>query len=180
MQKLRTFDVYAQLDFDARRDIVNGTAPVDDSTWHTGSNELGSPGEPYFVANGYGPKYLSSAHGYQVIQPLVTPTQAQDTNYTMSTISLSRQTMSNAPSYTLKGAAAFEVLEGVLSIQIGEYPVATLNMGDVAFIPAGTQFTYYSTVAFTKVLYVSSGTGGVDSQLIAGGKSWDYVTFPKY
>ncbi|KAJ5116714.1 hypothetical protein N7456_001062 [Penicillium angulare] len=179
MAKLRTYDVYAQTDFEPRRDIVNGTAPSTEA-WHTESNELGEVGEPYFVANGYGPKYLSSKYGYQVIQPLVTPKQAQDTNYTMSTISLSRQTKNSPPSYTLKGAAAFEVLEGVLSIQIGDYPVATLFTGDVAFVPAKTAFTYYSTVAFTKALYVSSGTDGVDQQLIADGKSWDFVTFPKY
>lgn len=179
MATLKSFDVYAQTDFEPRYDLVNGTAPSN-STWHTGSNELGTPGEPYFLANGYGPKYLSSKYGYQVIQPLVTSKQAQDTNYTLSTISLSRQTKNSPPSYTLSGAAAFEVLEGVLSITIGDYPLATLNMGDVAFIPAGTEFTYYSTVAFTKVLYVSSGHDGVDAQLIKGGKSWDFVTFPKY
>jgi hypothetical protein len=68
----------------------------------------------------------------------------------------------------------------VLSIQIGDYPVAQLNMGDVAFIPTPVPFTYYSEVAFTKVLYVSSGAKGVDQQLINSGKSWDFVTFPKY
>lgn len=82
--------------------------------------------------------------------------------------------------YTLDGAAAFEVIEGVLRIQIGEYPVATLFTGDVAFIPPGISFTYYTEVAFTKVLYVSSGSHGVDSQLIKGGKSWKWVTFPRY
>lgn len=180
MSKLRSFDVYAQLGFEPRRDIVNGTAPVDGSEWHTGNNTLGAPGQPYFVANGYGPKYLSSEHGYQVIQPLVSPKQAQDTNYTLSTISLSRQTRRNPPSYTLPGASAFEVLEGVLSIKIGDYPLATLQMGDVAFIPAHVPFTYFTEVAFTKVLYVSSGDNGVDQQLIKAGKSWDWVTFPKY
>jgi hypothetical protein len=108
--------VYAKLGFEPRRDIVNSTAPVDDSEWHTGDNVLGNAGEPYFVANGYGPKYLSSKFGYQVVQPLVTPTQAQDTNYTLSTISLSCQTKGSAPTYTLNGAAAFEVIEGVLMI----------------------------------------------------------------
>ncbi|KAJ5701226.1 hypothetical protein N7488_008774 [Penicillium malachiteum] len=180
METLESYDVYAQIDFEPRRDLINGTAPVNDSTWHDGTNDLGDAGEPYFVANGYGPKYLSSKYGYQVIQPLVTSTQAQDLNYTLSTISLSYQTKNSPPSYTLDGAAAFEVLEGMLSIQIGEYPVARLNMGDVAFIPAKINFTYYSEVAFTKVLCVSSGTDGVDQQLISGAEEWDFVTFPKY
>lgn len=180
MNKLQSFDVYAQLGFEPRRDLVNGTAPIDNSEWHTGSNDLGTPGQPYFLANGYGPKYLSSEHGYQVVQPLVSPKQAQDTNYTLSTISLSRQTKNSPPSYTLAGAAAFEVLEGTLSIKIGDYPLATLQMGDVAFIPARVPFTYYTELAFAKVLYVSSGHNGVDQQLINAGKSWDWVTFPKY
>lgn len=114
-----------------------------------------------------------------MIQPLVTPKQAQDTNYTLSTISLSRQTKNSPPTWTLAGAAAFEVLEGVLSIQIGDYPVATLNTGDVAFIPAHIPFSYHTKVAFTKVLYVNSGSKGVDSQLISSGKKWDFVTFPR-
>ncbi|KAJ5295038.1 hypothetical protein N7508_009859 [Penicillium antarcticum] len=180
ISSLQRFDVYAKLDFEPRRDFVNGTAPIDNSEWHTGDNSLGTPAQPYFIANNYGPKYLNSKFGYQVIQPLVTPAQAQDTNYTLSTISLSRQTKDNAPTYTLPGAAAFEVLEGVLMIKIGDYPVATLFMGDVAFIPVGVSFTYYSQVAFTKVLHVSSGSNGVDSQLIQSGKSWNYPTFPQY
>ncbi|KAJ5683620.1 hypothetical protein N7462_006785 [Penicillium macrosclerotiorum] len=177
---LKQYDVYAQLDFTPRRDLVNGTAPVGNTEWHTGDNALGTPGKPYFIANGYGPKYLNSQHGYQIVQPLVTPKQAQDTNYTLSTITLSRQTKNSPPSWTLAGAAAFEVVEGLLSIQIGDYPEAQLTTGDVAFIPAGVSFTYYSTVAFTKVLYVSSGSNGVDRQLIEAGKTWDFVTFPTY
>jgi quercetin dioxygenase-like cupin family protein len=178
MPALEKFDVYAQLDFEPRRDLVNGTAPID-SKWHTDDNALLSSGKPYFVANGYGPKYLSSKYGYQVIQPLVTQ-QSQDADYTLSTISLSRQTKDNAPTYILSGAAAFEVLEGVLMIQIGDYPVATLYTGDVAFIPVGVAFTYYTEVAFSKVLYVSSGDNGVDSQLIRGGMRWKFTTFPRY
>jgi hypothetical protein len=176
---LQRFDVYAKLGFEPRRDFVNGTAPSD-SEWHTAADSLGTPAQPYFIANNYGPKYLNSKYGYQVIQPLVTAKQAQDTNYTLSTISLSRQTKDHTLTYTLPGAAAFEVLEGALMIKIGDYPMATLFTGDVAFIPVGVPFTYYSQVAFTKVLLVSSGSNGVDSQLIKSGKSWTYPTFPKY
>lgn len=66
----------------------------------------------------------------------------------------------------------------MLSIKIGDYPLARLNIGDVAFVPAGVPFTYYSEVAWTKVLYVSGGTRGVDSQLISKAKKWNWVTFP--
>jgi hypothetical protein len=177
---LQKYDIYAELDFKPRRDLVNGTAPIGDSEWHTGAHKLGTPGQPYLIANGYGPKYLNSQHGYQIVQPLVSPKQAQDTNYTLLTLTISRQTKSNPRWWVLAGAAAFEVLEGVLSIKIGDYPVMQLNMGDVAFLPAHVSFTYYSEVAFTKFLYVSSGTKGMDQQLIRSGKSWNFVTFPKY
>jgi hypothetical protein len=113
---LQKYDVYAKLDFKPRRDLVNGTAPVGDSDWHTGANDLGTPGQPYFIANGYEPKYLNSQHGYQIVQPLVSPKQAQDTNYTLSTLTISRQTRDNPRQCDLAGAAAFEVLEGMLSI----------------------------------------------------------------
>ncbi|CAG8099342.1 unnamed protein product [Penicillium nalgiovense] len=52
----------------------------------------GSAGEPYFIANNSGPKYLNSRHSaYQIVQPLVTNTQSQDANFTLSTIIMSRQ-----------------------------------------------------------------------------------------
>ncbi|KAL4951764.1 RmlC-like cupin domain-containing protein [Aspergillus filifer] len=177
---LQRFDVYAQLDFTPRRDFVNGSAPAD-SDWHsvdTSVTDLGEPGEPYFIANNYGPKYLNAQHGaYQIVQPLVTNAQAQDTNYTLSTIILSRQ-HGKTSTWKGNGASAFEVLEGSLLIRIGQYPVARLEMGDVAFIPKNTEYQYWSTASYAKVLYVASGKEGADSQLIKGGKSWNYPTFP--
>jgi hypothetical protein len=180
MSSLKKYDVYPELSFKARRDLVNGSAPSHNSVWHTGNNDLGKPGKPYFLASGYGPKYLSSEHGYQVIQPLVQPKQAEDLNYTISTLSLSRQTKDSPPLYTLDGAAAFEVVEGALSIQIGDFPLATLLTGDVAFIPAQVPFTYYTETAFTKVLFVASGNNSLDQQLISGGQEWNFTSFPKY
>uniref|UniRef100_A0A060TCB3 ARAD1D38214p n=1 Tax=Blastobotrys adeninivorans TaxID=409370 RepID=A0A060TCB3_BLAAD len=177
---LEKFDVYAQLDFNPRRDLVNGSAP-NDSTWHTCNNTLGSKvGEPYFVANGYGPKYLNSQYGYQIVQPLVGLDQSADVNYTLSTISINgarNRTEDGAPTFKT-GAAGFQIVEGVLNLKIGDYPVATLYEGDVAFIPANTTYKYWSPVAFTKVLYVASGSNGVDQQLIGKGKEWGFVTFP--
>lgn len=84
------------------------------------------------------------------------------------------------PTWEAPGAAAFEVLEGSLKIQIGEYPVANLNMGDVVFIPAKTEYKYWTEGAVAKVLYVNNGRDGVDQRLIRGGKKWEYVAFPRY
>lgn len=115
------------------------------------------------------------------MQPLVAPAQAQDVNFTISTISINRvRKGATPPVWTPEGAAAFEVVEGLLSIKIGEYPEAKLTTGDVAFIPKGTEFQYWSEVALTKVLFVSAGKKGVDQQLINAGKKWEYPAFPRY
>ncbi|PWY85507.1 quercetin 2,3-dioxygenase [Aspergillus eucalypticola CBS 122712] len=180
ISSLQQYDVYAQLDFTPRRDFVNGTAPSD-SGWHAESDTLGAAGKPYFIANNYGPKYLNSQYGaYQIVQPLVTATQAQDTNYTLSTIIMSRQpSNATAPTWTA-GPAALEVLEGSVQVQIGEYETARVEMGDVVFVPKGVTYKYWNEGAQAKVLYVSSGADGVDSQLIKGGRTWEDPVWPKY
>lgn len=53
-------------------------------------------------------------------------------------------------------------------------------MGDVVFIPAKTEYKYWTEGAVAKVLYVSNGRDGVDQRLIRGGKKWEYVAFPRY
>ncbi|GAW16897.1 hypothetical protein ANO14919_063430 [Xylariales sp. No.14919] len=176
--QLESFDVYAQLEFEPRRDLVNDTAPAG-SVWHSGFNALGEPGEPYFIANGYGPKTLNSEFGYQVIQQLATHEQAQDLDFTISTISINKKRPNaTVPEYSLTGASAFQILEGLLSIGIGQYETAVLSGGDVAFVPPGVSFKHWSNIAFTKVLYVGKSQDSLDRQLIAKGKPWDFVTFP--
>ncbi|KAI1348763.1 quercetin 2,3-dioxygenase [Xylaria sp. FL0043] len=165
ISQLESFDVYAQLDFEPRRDLVNDSAPAG-SVWHSESNDLGQPGEPYFIANGYGPKTLNSQYGYQVIQPLTTHEQTQDLDFTISTISVNKKANATTPEYNLSGASAFQVLEGLLSIEIGQYEAAVLSSGDVAFIPLG------------KVLYVGKGDDALDMQLVAAGEPWDFIAFP--
>lgn len=177
ISSLESFDVYAQLDYNPRRDLVNGTAPSN-STWHTGSNSLSADvGTPYFVAKDYGPKYLSSSEGYQIIQPLVTPVQSEG-NFTLSTITMDTLlTNYTAESRTFEGHAAFEVLEGQLKVKmLGE--TVSLLQGDVVFIPGNTTYQYWSMIAFTKVLHISQGGEGLDTVLIEGAESWDSPVWP--
>ncbi|PYH45991.1 RmlC-like cupin [Aspergillus saccharolyticus JOP 1030-1] len=179
ISSLESYDVYAKLSFTPRTDTVNGTAPRN-TVWHNGANALATTvGDPYFIANGWGPKYLNSQYGYQIVAPLVTPTQAQDVNYTLSTISLSTTPAGvTVPTWTFPGACAFQVQEGSVVVQIGEYAATTVTSGDVVFVPGGVAFQYYSTGYFSKVLWVSSGEEGLDQVLIKGGESWEGVTFP--
>jgi quercetin dioxygenase-like cupin family protein len=175
---LEGFDVYAQLNFTARADIADGTAPQG-TGWHTASNELGAPGEPYFIASGWGPKYINSQYGYQIVSPLATEAQSQDTNFTLSTISISiTPPNTNIPIWTRTGATAIQVLEGRFAIQIGHHCTYELTTGDVSFIPGGTSFKYWSESYFTKVLVLSQGRTGIDQELISTGTSYDFVTFP--
>jgi len=174
---LQSFDVYAQLEFSPRTDTINGTAPLG-SVWHTGDNSLAENATtPYFVAKDYGPKYLNSAAGsYQVVQPLVTSVQS-DGNFTMSTITMSKQLNGTAPKLTAPGHAAFEVLEGQLIFNMEGETISLLD-GDVVFIPGNTAFSYWSEIAYTKVLYIGAGSEGVAASLIAGGKDWESPVWP--
>ncbi|KAF4633084.1 hypothetical protein G7Y89_g5040 [Cudoniella acicularis] len=149
---LQVFDVYAQLDYSPRRDAINGTAPSN-TTWHTGDNTLAAySNTPYFVTKDYGPKYLSTIAGYQIIQPLVTPTQSAG-NFTLSTITMDRLLKNvTIQDQNFPGHAAFEVLEGQLQVLLD---------GEL----------YYSTVAFTKILHIGQGYANLDTTLIANSTS---------
>lgn len=198
---LNSFDVYAQLEYTPSRDLVNGSysSTGEPTFWHEGQHvdELGADETtPYFVAKDYGPKYLSAEAGfYQVVQPLVTATQSAG-NFTTSTIILS-QRLGNQTAFgitgnatnvagsacasgsrALTGHSAFEVLEGLFSFEMAGETIQMVT-GDVVFVPAGTAFSYYSQVPFTKVMYISQGADGLDARLIANGQSgWEYPTWP--
>lgn len=174
---LTSFDVYAEFDFVPRTDAINGTAPLN-STWHTGANALATDETtPYFVAKDYGPKYLSTKGGYQVIQPFVTPSQSAG-NFTLSTIAMDRLS-SNATASVQKfpGHAAFEVIDGQLTV-VMEGETLSLIQGDVVFIPGNTPYKYYSLVAYTKFLHISQGAKGLDTTLIAGASNWTSPVWP--
>jgi glyoxylate utilization-related uncharacterized protein len=82
-----------------------------------------------------------------------------------------------AQSLKFPSQATFEVLEGQLRALI-EGETLILLQGDVVFIPGNATYKYYSTLAFTKVLYISQGAGGLDTALIASAKSWDSPVWP--
>lgn len=176
--QLTSFDVYAEFTYTPRADAVNGFAPAN-STWRTGTNALATDAvTPYFVAKDYGPQYLSTnASFYQVIQPFVTPVQSEG-NFTLSTITIeSLPANATAKEVSFAGHAAFEVLEGQLTVEM-EGEELGLSTGDVVFIPGGTPYTYYSKVAYTKFLQISQGAEGLDTSLIAGGSTWSSPVWP--
>lgn len=204
ISSLNSFDVYAMLDYVPSREIVNGSySSTGEATgWHSSNHtdELGADTKtPYFVAKDYGVKYFSDEAGfYQIVQPLVTSTQSAG-NFTLATFIISEK-LSNetamavigndtasattstcaSGSKALTGHSAFEVLEGLLAVEMSGETIY-LATGDVVFIPAGTAFSYYSQVPFTRVLYISQGDDGLDTRLIENGQSgWEYPTWPDY
>lgn len=174
---LESFDVYAQLDFSPRRDLINGTAPSN-STWHTGKNSVPSNSKtPFFVAKNQGPMYLNSQSSYQIIAPFITPIQGAN-KFTEGTITISRQASNiTVPTRRFENHTAFEILEGALQVNLMNETVQLLQ-GDVVFVPGNTTFEYWSEVAFTKFLYVCAGERGLDVELIKEAKVWEYPTWP--
>lgn len=168
-------------DYVPRRDLINGTASDAGLPWHNGSNSLPEdPTEPYFVAHNYGPAYLNTEVGYKVIQPLVTPAQT-DGNFTMGTIILSpRLENETTTTVTLPHHFALEIQEGQLSLSVDGFDTASLLQGDVAFVPAETSFSFYSTVPFTKFLYLNGGGEGLDQKLLNNSIPWGFPAYPSY
>ncbi|TDZ38439.1 Quercetin 2,3-dioxygenase [Colletotrichum spinosum] len=178
---LEAFDVYAQLDFSPRRDLVNGSAGGP-ATWHTAANELAKDNvTPNFIAKNRGPKFLNAEHGvYHLVAPFATADQTAG-NFSMGTATLSpplaNQTATEA---TPTQPLAFQLEEGALVVVVDGYDAVTLIQGDVIFVPAGTRFSYSAAAGFTKFLYVSGGGDGWDYQLLQKAVAWDFATYPTY
>ncbi|OHE98045.1 hypothetical protein CORC01_06714 [Colletotrichum orchidophilum] len=176
---LEAFDVYAHLDFNPRRDLINGSAGGP-NTWHTAANTLAPDVvTPNFIAKNRGPKYLNADGGvYHLIAPLATAKQTGN-NFTMGTVTLSpllsNQTATKA---NFDQPLAFQLEEGALEVAVEGYDAVTLIQGDVIFVPASTAFTYAASAAFTKFLYVSGGGDGFDYQLLQRAVPWEYTTYP--
>ncbi|KAF6819346.1 quercetin 2,3-dioxygenase [Colletotrichum sojae] len=178
---LEAFDVYAQLDFNPRRDLVNGSAGGP-ASWHSAANDLAADSTtPAFVAKNRGPKYLNADGGvYHLLAPLATGNQTGG-NFTMGTATVSRLLANQtATAATLPQPVAFQLEEGALVVAVEGYDPVTLIQGDVVFVPAGTPFQYHASAAFTRFLYVSGGGDGFDYQLLQRAVPWEYATYPIY
>ncbi|KAJ6788232.1 hypothetical protein PWT90_04376 [Aphanocladium album] len=167
-------------EFIPRRDFVNGTASDKGLNWHNGTNELPTdPTEPYFIANNYGPKYINTDHGYQVIQPISTVNNSHNGNFTMGTIIMSKKLDNQTESHvTLPNHFGIQVDDGQLVLSVQGYKTAHLLQGDVAFVPAGTPFSYHATVPLTKFLYLNAGPHGLEYELLKRSVSWGFPSYP--
>ncbi|KAK6386847.1 hypothetical protein LTS17_000109 [Exophiala oligosperma] len=152
---------------------INGTTADGLDTWHIADQTLPTdPSKPYFISSNRGPKYLQ--HGSnKVIAQLASGKQTND-KLSIATITMKP----NQPSAQIKFSVdqALQVTEGQVHLQIGN-DTAQLIFGDLAFIPRGTYFRYWSTVGFTKFINWSAGQGLADS-LIEQSQEWSHATWP--
>jgi len=161
---------------------ANG-ATEEDAVWHDGSNDLGRDAQtPFYVAKGYGPKYLAGdkESSYAIVEPFVT-SQQSDGNFTEGTITLSRPVAGAKPAtYSLPGHTALEVVDGLVSVDVGGFKGnTTLSVGDVVFVPANTTFSFWGESVYSKVLYVGAGKDTVDARIRKDAKEWDSATWPQ-
>jgi hypothetical protein len=161
---------------------ANG-ATEKDAIWHDGSNALGKDAQtPFYVAKGYGPKYLAGDQdsSYAIVEPFVT-SQQSDGNFTEGTITLSKPVAGAKPAtYSLPGHTALEVVDGIVTIDVGGFEgTTTLSVGDVVFVPANTSFSFWGESVYSKVLYVGAGEDTVDARIRKDAKEWDSATWPQ-
>ncbi|KAG8424540.1 hypothetical protein J3458_001320 [Metarhizium acridum] len=148
--------------------------------WHNGPNDLPTTyGEPYFVAKDHGKKFLNTENGYKVIQPLTN--EATEKNFTIGTVIMSQKLNNESLTVTtLPHHFALQMEDGQLILKVEGYESTAMLHGDVAFIPAGTRFTYHAAVPFTKFLYMNNGYKGLDYQLLENAVPWELPAYPPY
>ena len=180
---LQEYDVHAQLTYSPPMAFdANGTTDSS-KAWHNGANELAADDStPFFVAKDHGPKSLSgdAQNGYTITQPFITAVQSGG-NFTEGTLTLSKPAASNSSttSWNLPGHTALEVVDGVVYVEVeGFAERLLLAVGDVVFVPAGTDFRFWGGAAFSKVLYVGQGSDTLDSRLRGEGREWDSPVWP--
>ncbi|KAH0592028.1 hypothetical protein MHUMG1_10239 [Metarhizium humberi] len=177
---LNSLDLYLHDNFVPRRDFVNGTAGDSRLNWHDGPNELPTKyGEPYAIAKDYGPKFLNAENGYKIVQPFADKNTEKD--FTMGTVILSpKLDNETVTTTTLPHHFALQMEDGHLILAVDGYESVALLHGDVAFIPAGTKFSYHADVPYTKFMYMNNGTEGLDHQLMQKAVPWGWPTYPHY
>ena len=172
------YDVFPIFNDQFSYNFTNGTTNAS-QPWHNRNNSApANSAEPYFLANNWSPKYLHRATG-QVIQPRVDAAQSAG-NFSLSTIVMRRKLANETTAeHVFDVPQFFQVLEGVLMMRMVCQTVA-MSTGDVAFVPAGTRFQYWSEVAFTWVYFGASPSSGLSDALVEQAEPWGFAVFPSY
>jgi quercetin dioxygenase-like cupin family protein len=187
----RQYYDYNPTDFSLNFDILNGTTSPQ-IPWHNGANVLPNATVPYYIAGGWGPKYLHRKLG-QVVA-LYMSTAESNGRLTLSTITMQATRFDGqepqVPEYYDPAVAqVLRVLEGQLFVQIND-ATAMLSTGDTAVVPAGFKFKYWSKVALTRFYTAAAVVPGSEAvvkgqrllglagQLVLHAEVWDSAIFP--
>lgn len=79
---------------------------------------------------------------------------------------------------TLPNHLGIQLDDGQLMLSVEGYKKTYLLQGDVAFIPAGTPFSYQAMVPLTKFLYLNAGPHGLEYELLKRSVSWGFPSYP--
>lgn len=175
MTALEQYDVHARLAYSPPRSFNANVTTKVSRPWHNGANELASDAStPFSVAKDQGPKYLagSAENGYSIIQPLITSAQSEG-SFIGGTITLSEPNGGRQSElWKLLGHTALEITDGLVHVRVvGCTEDVLLSTGDVIFLPAGTEFSFWGGAAFSKLLYICRGADTLDSILIRKSRS---------
>lgn len=97
----------------------------------------------------------------------------------MGTMILSKKRDNETQSQvTLPNHLGIQMDDGQLALSVEGYKTEHLLTGNVAFIPAGTPFSYHATVPFTKFLYLNAGPHGLEYELLNRSVSWGFPSYP--
>jgi quercetin dioxygenase-like cupin family protein len=133
--------------------------------WHNGENALPNATVPYFIAGGWGPKWLQKQLG-QVVA-LYMSTAESNGRLTLSTVTMQASNFNGSrpqvPEYTDASVAQFlRVLEGQLFVEV-DGAETMLATGDTAVVPAGFKYKYWSKVSLTRFYTAAAVVPGSES-----------------
>lgn len=187
----RQYYDYNPTDFSLNYDVLNGTTSPK-IPWHNGANTLPNATVPYYIAGGWGPKYLHRKLG-QVVA-LYMSTAESNGRLTLSTVTMQATQFDGqdpriAEHCDTSVAQFLRVLEGQLFVEI-DGASSMLSTGDTAVVPAGFRFKYWSKVALTRFYTAAAVVPGAEAvvkerrflglvgQLIQQAEVWSSAVFP--
>lgn len=143
----------------------------DPQPWAADDNKLPGALEPYFLKSDSGPRYLV---GGSIIRPLATTAESNNRFYIGSIEGSSKHTQIFSQSKSIKFDKihhAFQVVSGSVNLQIGNSEVSKLSAGEIAYIPAGSEFKFEYATRFAKAYVFSNGSGVLDALTKVGQSS---------
>ena len=155
---------------------TNGTTGDGLATWERSEQSIPrDKSQAYWISSNRGPKYLYRDPPHVIAQ--LASFEKPGNGLSIATITIAPT--SKPPTFShFNVHQALQVTEGQLMLEVEGYEGASLIFGDVAFIPKGTNFRYWSVVGFTKFVNFAAGVESLAEDLIEAAEPWDYAVWP--